>query len=429
MEKVWDVVVVGAGIAGLIAARNLSDAGREVLVVEGRNRPGGRTYYRNFAETTQKVELGANWISRDSMPAIMAEVTRYGIELVEQAACTNFAWVTGGERRPYAPIPPEEFGAAEKALAAFHEAMKRTPGGQIIDAEDYSDLDVPVSEWPPFADLPDATREFVFAWASMYGGCDADSVSVLHFTRLLAEFGGNVAALFFGLSHRFADGTLSLISAIEGSLPRSVEYSTKVIGIEQGDIVTVRTDQGEILARQVVCTVPVNSLHRVEFSPPLPELAASMSQRGMSSKCLKSWSLCRNVPEGFMGVGWNVGLEWVISMYSYEDGTSLVCSFGFDTEAVDLSDRTSVQSALSHYIPEIEVLAVDWHDWNSDEFSDGTHMIGDPGWVTSGEYRAFLQPHGAVHFAGADHSLSWTGWLEGAVMSGSQVAVQVDSRL
>ncbi|MFV0373885.1 FAD-dependent oxidoreductase [Microbacterium sp.] len=80
-------------------------------------------------------------------------------------------------------------------------------------------------------------------------------------------------------------------------------------------------------------------------------------------------------------------------------------------------------------LPEIEVIAVDTHDWNSDEFSDGTSMTADPGWISSGDCRAFAAPHGCVYFAGADHSLQWTGWMEGAVRSGLVAAARVHEDL
>ena len=65
MVSEYDVIVVGGGLAGLTAARDLGESGRSVLLLEARDRLGGRTWYRPFAETQQKVELGGNWLCRD----------------------------------------------------------------------------------------------------------------------------------------------------------------------------------------------------------------------------------------------------------------------------------------------------------------------------------------------------------------------------
>jgi monoamine oxidase len=431
MEDTYDVVVIGAGFSGLVAARDLSEQGHSVLVIEGRDRIGGRTWYRNFLDTDKQVEMGGGWISKTWMPTVVQEVERYGIELVDQADSLEFVWATGGEKRAHSPIPPKDLGAAAQAIHAIHKAMERVPDGEVLDGEDYSDLDVPVSEWPPFVDLPLATKEFVFMWASMYGGSSVNDVSVLHFLTMFGQFGNDITGLHFGLEQRFAHGTKSLADAIEASIAGEIRLSTPVrrISQEADGLVTVETDGGSVSAQRVICTVPLNSLHRVEFVPVLSTLAARKVAKGMNSRSLKIWAQCRNVPEGFLGMGWNQGIEWACTIYELADGTSLLCNFAFDPEQIDPTSRESVERSLRNFIPDVEVVAIDVHDWNGDEFADGTSMIIDPGWVTSGEYKAFAEPHGNVYFAGADHSMVWTGWIAGAIASGTTVAEQVAASL
>ncbi|MBP1326707.1 monoamine oxidase [Leucobacter exalbidus] len=427
-EERWDVVVIGAGFSGLTAARDLSEQGRRVLVLEGRDRPGGRTWYRNFADTDHLVEMGGTWISNVWMTALMEEVNRYGVELVDQEGMDSFSWATGGEVRKHAPIPPEEFAAAEPALIALHQAFLRTPDGELREGDDYSDLDVPVSEWPPFVALPTATKEFVFAWAAMYAGCGPENVSVMHFSMMLSGFGNNVSALHYGLSQRYSHGTKELINALANNL--DVRYNEAVSRIEDtADGVVITTETGTFVAKRVICTVPINSLHRVTFSPELPEAARGMAKKGTTSQSIKSWALCRNVPKGFLGIGWKTGFEWSAEVYRLEDETSLVCSFGVEDNLVNATDIESVQNALRRFEPGIEVIKIDSHDWRADRFADGTSMIVEPGWIVNNDCHAFAAPHGSVYFAGADHSVQWTGWMEGAVRSGKAVSAQVHESL
>ena len=79
----YDVVVIGAGFAGLVAARDLIEAGRTVVVLEARERTGGRTYSSTFPGTDVVIDFGAEWFDPRRHHFLAAEVTRYGARFVE----------------------------------------------------------------------------------------------------------------------------------------------------------------------------------------------------------------------------------------------------------------------------------------------------------------------------------------------------------
>lgn len=419
----YDVIVIGAGFAGITAARDLTESGRSVLVVEGRDRLGGRTWYKNFPGTDKGIEFGGTWFSTDWMTSLRREIDRYGIDLLDQPTPKNFAWITGGETRAHAPVPASEFAAAESAIVAVHAAMRRTPGGQLLAGEDYSDLDVAVSQWPPFLELPEATRGFVYAWAAMYGGCDPADVSVLHFTRMLAEFGENVTALYDGLAQKFANGTVSLLEAMSASFAQDIRFGITVRRIvDTSEAVEVHTDGGVITAQRVISTVPLNTLHSIAFEPALPSALADAADFRHSCRSIKSWARVRAVPDGLFGLAWPAAAQWVSDEYPLGDGTSLVVAFGYDGARLDAADAVSIADALRLYAPDVEVLETDWHDWVHDPFSQGAWSIWSPGWVRGGHVGAFDAPHGRVHFAGSDVAHRWMGWIDGAIDSGTEVA-------
>src|SRR5262245_6676864 len=93
-----DVVVIGAGFAGIAAARDLTEAGRRVVVLEARDRIGGRTWYREMPGTGIEAEYGGMFFSRRTQPRIAAEIARAGVAVTAAPDPDVIAWVRGAAR-------------------------------------------------------------------------------------------------------------------------------------------------------------------------------------------------------------------------------------------------------------------------------------------------------------------------------------------
>ena len=94
MDLEYDVIVVGAGFAGLTAARELSHAGRRVAIVEARDRIGGRTWLTQ--RMGLNLELGGTWVHW-TQPYVWAELRRYGIGLAPSPVHEKASWWNGQE--------------------------------------------------------------------------------------------------------------------------------------------------------------------------------------------------------------------------------------------------------------------------------------------------------------------------------------------
>lgn len=420
-----DVIVIGAGFAGLTAARDLTEHGLDVLVLEARDRIGGRTWYRPFAGQDRNVEMGGTWFSTAEMAALGAEVRRYGVELVQVDFADTYRWDTGGVLRPGPPIPVAELGAAELVLHELGSAMRRTPGGRLPDPadDDLSDLDVPVAEWLDDRGLPPATRGFVEAWVEMYGGCAPSAVSVLNFTRIFAAFGGRATSLFDGLAEKFAHGTIDLAQRIAAEAGE-VQLGEPVSEIAtDNDGVTVTTAAGgQISASWGVCAVPLNVLGHLSFTPELPQPWRAAAQVGNPCRSLKVWAAVKGVPPSLFCLGDGGALQWISGEYRLAGGGELVVGFGWDPDALDITDPVSVQQGIARYQPGTSVDAVDGHDWNSDPWSRGGWAVWPPRWVVDGHVHAFRALHGRVAFASSDFAEQWPGWIAGAIEDGGRAA-------
>src|SRR4051812_8660941 len=125
VETSYDVIVVGGGFAGVTAARDLSDQGLDVLLLEARDRLGGRTLYRPFEGTDQKVEFGGTWFGTQWHTNIAREIERYGTGIAYSPTPENYRWHVAGGLRSGFPVTLEEGHGFEHAMYELIAACKR----------------------------------------------------------------------------------------------------------------------------------------------------------------------------------------------------------------------------------------------------------------------------------------------------------------
>ncbi|ULR50248.1 flavin monoamine oxidase family protein [Streptomyces deccanensis] len=420
----FDVIVVGGGFAGVTTARDLSQAGLSVLVLEARDRLGGRTFYREFTGRDKKLEFGGTWISAQHQKFVGAELDRYGIPTFQSPVPERFGWGVNGEvaHKPF-PIPAEEWVDFERALAhIIAQASRLRFGEEPLGQDGLEDLDVPFQQFVDAMNLPPTTRDFILAWPAFYFGAYPDQLSALHVLSWVTGFGNSAVAWFTMLTDKIADGTKNLVDRIIGDCDAEVRLSTPVDSVtEESDGVRVVTRTGEALtARAIVIATPINTWGSMTFTPALEGSHLRMAQEKQAGQSVKIWALTRGVDANFFGVGWHTTIKWLATEYTTDEGAYLV---GFASAAADLDphDQAAVTRAVQEFLPEAEVLAVDAHDWNADEFSQGTWMAYRPGQVIA-HSKALQEPRGRMYFANSDLASGWAGWIDGAIESGGRAA-------
>lgn len=289
------------------------------------------------------------------------------------------------------------------------------------------DLDIPFEQFLDALSLPPLTRQFLLAWAGFYFGNYPSQVSALHILSWVAGFGNSAVGWYVGVSQKLEHGTKSLIDAIAGDADVERHLSAPVARIEHGAAgvrVTTRAGDSYDGGAAVVAT-PINTWRSISFSPELTGSHAVLAEEQQAGQSVKVWALVRNLPGNFYGVGWDTALKWVATEYTIDEG-SLIVGFGCSPNDLDVSNKDDVTRAIREFLPDAEVIATDAHDWNADEFSQGTWMAYRPGQVM--EHAANLQqPVGGLAFAGSDLASGWAGWIDGALESGKRAARDVET--
>jgi monoamine oxidase len=416
-----DVIVIGAGFAGLTAARDLRDAGVRCVVLEARDRLGGRTWTSTIPGTGVQAEFGGAWFSRDAQPNIAAEIQRYGVAVSPSFVPETFAWFAGGELRVGDDVPKMLADAMAALAGPLGEAAERAR--RYLEGADASTIatdDVAVSDWLARLHVPVEARDYLLAFAAGMGGARPSAQSLLALVLDGVDAGYAFDKAMEGFGESFADGTARLVEAMAAGL--DVRLGGVVRRVRQSeDGVAVDLDGGSIEAGAAVVALPLNVWTDVTFEPALDEVKRSLAAERQPGASTKVLAVVDKAPARFLANGWGVPLQAIISTNEVDRG-QLLTGFGVEDDAPDPNDREAVEAAIRRFIPTADVVASTGHDWVRDPFAKGTWMAWRPGWFADGRWRLVAEPEGRLVFAGSDIAQEGAGWIEGAISSGHEAA-------
>ncbi|MFH9299404.1 flavin monoamine oxidase family protein [Streptomyces sp. NPDC017520] len=427
---VYDAIVVGGGYAGITAARDLRAQGHNVLVLEARNRIGGRTWTDTFAGHT--VEMGGTWVDPASQPYVGAELTRYGLGLVEDQA----------PERTFLPTPsgPQEFSPAQGFGNLGNVYERIFEGSQQYFERPFEPLYRPEITAKDALSLRDRLNQMgltpeeellVNGQTAVYSGGSSATGALTMLAQWWALSGHNNTGWNDTMRYRIAGGTAALINAMLNDAQPVLRLNSPVNGIiKNNNLYFVTTRDGRSYrAHGVVVAVPANVWKTIKFTPALPAAHTTATTQGIAVQTgTKLWINARSAQGRFYAQGKEGGspITMVIPDKLTAEG-QLYIAFSTDPN-LDPNNATQVRAAVQQLGADLDIVSLKAHRWGSDEFARGGWAFRKPGQLTS-LYPAVTQPSGRLAFASGDIANGWSGYIDGAIESGKRAAQDVGTGL
>jgi monoamine oxidase len=440
-----DVIVIGAGLAGLKAASELVAKGRSVIVLEADDRVGGRTKLGTIAGRV--ADYGGQWVGARHT-VLLAEAARLGIETFAQYTAGKTVLLLNGRLSQFTGDVPKmsPLALVELAMlqARWERDMKTVPAESPWAAARASEWDGQTLEtWIRHNLRTAEARQFARlvprgAWAA-----DAGQISYLWFLDALRSGEGlnSLMAVKDGvLEFKFKGGMNQIARRLADELGERVVLGAPVRRIVHSDDgVLVETDGGPFEGRFVIVAVPPGPTSRIEFHPHLPAAHDGLRQRMPMGAIIKAAVAYRTAfwrDAGFSGqVATDDDTLGIVMDDVQEEGRPVLLCFIEGRHAVALSGvgkaarREKVLASLVRFFGPAAAAPLDYddNDWTSEPWTHGYVGTMPPGVMTRFGH-ALREPCGRIHWAGAETAVEWQGYLEGAMRSGVRAAVEVATR-
>ena len=420
-----DVVIVGAGLAGAAAAAKLGERGAAVIVVEARERVGGRAYSRSFAgQDGALLEFGGAWTT-PWQHRIRALARRHGLTLRPRHPVTTRLWLRDGGLHDEGPTSAAERPRHERVIARVAADALLAKKGHATDEQGRPLTGISFHAYLDRLDPPRATRDLFSAWWTVSGNGDHDRVAASEFLASCAYGDGLAEGMIDVWVETVSPGMALLAERMIAASGVGLRLATPVRGIAQDSAgVTVSTAADSLRAKAAVVAIGVNQLAGLAFAPPLAPPQAAAVAAGHGGRAFKLWAKLRGVPLGTLATGGGRGVEFAFVERACDDGAALVVAFGIQREGDHPGERAWVAAELAKFFPNAQLIAHDWHDWLSDPYARGTWVAAPAGAEAGLDWRTWA-PQGRLAFAGSDIAREQAGWFEAAIISGEDAAEAV----
>jgi monoamine oxidase len=440
-----DVVVVGAGLAGLTAASDLVKAGHSVVVLEANDRVGGRTLNRSVGGG-EVVEVGGQWVGK-AQDRILARARSLGISTFKTYTAGNQIFEYRGTRTNFTGLVPtlpdadaSDFNQVAAKIMNLQSIVPlaapwRAPNGAALDGQTFEAFKLANTHTEGARFLIDLAIEAVFA-------AEPRELSLLH---VLFYFNSGTGVLFLtstaggAQESRFIGGSQLVSLRMAARLGRRVVLRAPVRRITQERRgVVVQSDAGSWRCKRAVIAIAPTLAGRIDYEPALPPLRDQLTHRVPQGSVIKYEAV---YPTPFWRADGQSGyvnsdrspvkLTYDNSPPSGTPGVLLGFVLGTDARRLStLSPGARRRAVLGSFARLFGSRAgkpreLIEHNWSTEPWTRGCYAGYMPPGVWTDFGAALRAPVGRLHWAGTETAEVFNGYMDGAVRSGERAAAEV----
>lgn len=439
-----DVVVIGAGLAGLTAARELTRRGLDTVVLEGRDRVGGRTKPATLAGVP--IDLGASFVG-PTQDAVLKLAADLGCETTPTyTAGANLIRWRGTVRRYHGTIPKLGLvGLLDMGRIQwqFERIARDVSISEPWASKRAVELDsISLGAWLRKVRASAGSRDLMAIMARVTWGAEPDEVSMLHAVRYVKTSGGLDRMLDTAggaQQDHFVHGTHEMSARMADELGARIRLGAIVSRIEWSEnAVAVSSSAGVVEARRAILAVAPAQRLDIDIAPAPPIEYQQLAQRWPLGALTKSYAAYRTPFWRAKGLSGQALSDEGPAFITFDvspapDGSAgpgILLGFT-DARQIDRLDpaqrREKVLECFAALFGEEARNPIDYTDqrWGAEDFAPGgpTAAVPPGSWTQFGPL--LRQPVGPLHWAGTETADEWTGFMDGAVRSGQRAAAEV----